>query len=423
MVSNAYSYYLTQYGNKVHSKYDTHTRLQLKRTCGKVLKVNSQTPAYKIDFSLAAQRYAIDLKEHARELSYIAKDLSNSDNDEMAFKKSAQSAAPSVISAAYIGDSSSPSVSSFDVYVSQLASNQVNTGNFLVPGKKSLEKGSHSFDLNINNLTYEFEFNVDESESNADIQQKIARLINRSNIGLSAQVLTDELGSTAISIVSDATGVSGIRPTIFTIESENKGLLDTLGINHVSQYPANAVFSINGNEHTSPTNDIIINKEFSLKLHQVTGDNPVTISLRTDGEAMVDSIDELISGYNNLVSVAADHKNDRFSGNEKLRREFSSIARAYQYTLNNSGFSVEDDGSVHVDRDTILAAAENGTLSDVFSGLNEFKKAMQRKAEDISFNPMNYVNNKIIAYKNPHRQFTDPYNLSAYTGMMFNGYC
>lgn len=35
---------------------------------------------------------------------------------------------------------------------------------------------------------------------------------------------------------------------------------------------------------------------------------------------------------------------------------------------------------------------------------------------------MDYVNNKIIAYKNPTRTYNDPYNLSAYTGMMFNGY-
>lgn len=42
--------------------------------------------------------------------------------------------------------------------------------------------------------------------------------------------------------------------------------------------------------------------------------------------------------------------------------------------------------------------------------------------DDISINPMNYVNNKIVAYKNPHKPVNDPYNLSAYSGMMFNGY-
>ena len=49
-------------------------------------------------------------------------------------------------------------------------------------------------------------------------------------------------------------------------------------------------------------------------------------------------------------------------------------------------------------------------------------KINKEKAENIALNPMDYVNNKIIAYKNPLRSFPDPYNLSAYTGIMFNGY-
>ena len=54
------------------------------------------------------------------------------------------------------------------------------------------------------------------------------------------------------------------------------------------------------------------------------------------------------------------------------------------------------------------------------SGVKELSEAV--KADDISINPMNYVNNKIVAYKNPHKPVNDPYNLSAYSGMMFNGY-
>ena len=77
---------------------------------------------------------------------------------------------------------------------------------------------------------------------------------------------------------------------------------------------------------------------------------------------------------------------------------------------------------ININKDTIVNAADSGTLHDIFAGLTPFKTALQNKAEDIAFNPMEYVNNKIIAYKNPHRQLNDPYNLSAYTGMMFNGY-
>ena len=76
MISSVYSYYLSQYGHRMNSKYDTHTRSQLKNTYSKVVKINSQTPVYKLDLSSAAQKYAIDLKENARALENITQDLS-----------------------------------------------------------------------------------------------------------------------------------------------------------------------------------------------------------------------------------------------------------------------------------------------------------------------------------------------------------
>ena len=81
MISSAYSYYLSQYGHKVNAKYDTHNKTQLNNAYGKVVKTNSQAPVYKVDISEQAQRYAIDLKEHARELGFIARDLSDDQSD------------------------------------------------------------------------------------------------------------------------------------------------------------------------------------------------------------------------------------------------------------------------------------------------------------------------------------------------------
>ncbi len=422
MISSAYSYYLSQYGRKSNAKYDTHTKAQLKSSYSKVLKSNSLAPTYKLDVSLKAQQYAIDLKEHARELSFIAKDLSDETSGEMSFKKSAQSSNPDAVEVTYTSDSSAPEVSSFNVAVSQLASNQVNTGNYLQPNTKLLKPGTYTFDLDINNITYEFEFNISDSETNKDVQNKLARLVNRSNIGIQAEVLTDSLGNSALSLASDATGISGIRPTIFNITSNNKELMDALGLDRVTAYPSNAVFSVNGDERFSTTNQFVINKAFEIKLNGITGENPATISIRTDGEAMVESINELISGYNNFIAVTSDYNNSSFEGNERLKKEFTSIVMAHRTTLNNNGLKVQDDGSVAVDKESILNAVDKGTLGNIFSELNDFKKAMQRKADDIAANPMNYVNNKIVAYKNPHKPMTDPYNLSAYTGMMFNGY-
>lgn len=425
MISSVYSYYLSQYGNKSNSKYDSHTRTQLKNTYSKVVKINSQTPVYKLDLSTAAQKYAIDLKEHARALENITEDLSDGADGTMTFKKSAVSSNASAVNASYITDFGAASDDeSFDINVKQLACSQLNTGNYLQPRSKHIKPGEYSFDLSINDVIYEFQFKVDNSETTNNIQNKIARLINRSNIGLTANIKEDNLGNTAINIESESTGINGTTPVIFSIKSDdanNQPLIDTLGLDRVTQYPANAIFDVDGDERSSMSNSITINKAYDVKLSKVT-EEPVTISLKADADSIVESLNELVAGYNNLISVTNDENNNHFQGTEKLQNEIASIARSYKKQLADSGLSLNKDGTISADKEVIINADNKDALSHIYESLNSFKNSIKEKAEDIALNPMDYVNNKIIAYKNPLRSFPDPYNLSAYTGMMFNGY-
>lgn len=425
MISSVYSYYLSQYGNKSNSKYDSHTRTQLKNTYSKVVKINSQTPVYKLDLSTAAQKYAIDLKEHARALENITEDLSDGADGTMTFKKSAVSSNASAVNASYITDFGAASDDeSFDINVKQLACSQLNTGNYLQPRSKHIKPGEYSFDLSINDVIYEFQFKVDNSETTNNIQNKIARLINRSNIGLTANIKEDNLGNTAINIESESTGINGTTPVIFSIKSDdpnNQLLIDTLGLDRVTQYPANAIFDVDGDERSSMSNSITINKAYDVKLSKVT-EEPVTISLKADADSIVESLNELVAGYNNLISVTNDENNNHFQGTEKLQNEIASIARSYKKQLADSGLSLNKDGTISADKEVIINADNKDALSHIYESLNSFKNSIKEKAEDIALNPMDYVNNKIIAYKNPLRSFPDPYNLSAYTGMMFNGY-
>lgn len=425
MISSVYSYYLSQYGNKSNSKYDSHTRTQLKNTYSKVVKINSQTPVYKLDLSTAAQKYAIDLKEHARALENITEDLSDGADGTMTFKKSAVSSNASAVNASYITDFGAASDDeSFDINVKQLACSQLNTGNYLQPRSKHIKPGEYSFDLSINDVIYEFQFKVDNSETTNNIQNKIARLINRSNIGLTANIKEDSLGNTAINIESESTGINGTTPVIFSIKSDdpnNQLLIDTLGLDRVTQYPSNAIFDVDGDERSSMSNSITINKAYDVKLSKVT-EEPVTISLKADADSIVESLNELVAGYNNLISVTNDENNNHFQGTENLQNEIASIARSYKKQLADSGLSLNKDGTISADKEVIINADNKDALSHIYESLNSFKNSIKEKAENIALNPMDYVNNKIIAYKNPLRSFPDPYNLSAYTGMMFNGY-
>ena len=216
MISSVYDYYLSQYGHKANSKYDSHTKKELKTTYNKVIKHNSQTPTYKTDTSDDAVKYAIDLKENARELNNIANELSNANGTGMNYKKTAISSNPEAIDAVFIGDSKLE-IEDLSVSIENIAQGQVNTGNYLQPKSNLFEAGDYSFDLSINNITYEFQFNVYDNESTIDVQENVSRLINKSNIGLSSTIIEDSLGNTALKIESNSTGFKGIKPLIFNI--------------------------------------------------------------------------------------------------------------------------------------------------------------------------------------------------------------
>ena len=74
---------------------------------------------------------------------------------------------------------------------------------------------------------------------------------------------------------------------------------------------------------------------------------------------------------------------------------------------------------------TDIEIAQECEMKDIASvaekiGIGE--ESLKRYGNHIAKINLDYVNNKIVAYKNPHKPVNDPYNLSAYSGMMFNGY-
>ena len=97
----------------------------------------------------------------------------------------------------------------------------------------------------------------------------------------------------------------------------------------VTQYPGNAIFSVNGEERSSASNDITINKTFAISFHNNNW-MPATISLKDDADSITESITELVFRYNRLVSIAADKEND--VERSLLKKEFSRIMKAYTAT-------------------------------------------------------------------------------------------
>ena len=80
ILDNMYNYYLTTYGKSTVSRYDSHKKSELRSVYNNIVKINKESPLYKIKDSADAQKFAIDIKEHARDLKNVIASLSTGDS-------------------------------------------------------------------------------------------------------------------------------------------------------------------------------------------------------------------------------------------------------------------------------------------------------------------------------------------------------
>ena len=157
----AYTYYLTTYGNIKPTRYDSHKKSDLRNVYNRMVKTNKESPLYKLLNEDSAARYAIDIKENAKNIQHVVASLSDKHGSlgESFRKKVAVSDNTQKIEAKYVGDGNETvSTESFQIQVKRLSSPQVNVGNYLKNDVLSLTPGTYSFDLNTNSSSYEFQF-------------------------------------------------------------------------------------------------------------------------------------------------------------------------------------------------------------------------------------------------------------------------
>ena len=327
----------------------------------------------------------------------------------------------------YVGSEDSISdIPVFQLEVHSLASSQENLGLFLPSGRTSLEADTYSFDISINDMNYEFQFSVGEDETNRAVQERLVRLVNNADIGLRASLAESE-GRTSLRLTSETTGLAPGKSQIFTVSddhtSKTSGTVEYFGLDYTSRDPANASFAVNGQENTSPSNQFTLDKLFEVKLTGISPEGqPLQIGLKTDIESLTDNVFHLVGGYNDFIKAASSYLETQ-SRSRQLIREMSGIASVYGSSLETMGLNLEDDGTLAVDKDTLRqTAVESSDINETFGSLKSFSNTLLRKSSQVSLNPMEYVEQVMVAYKNPGHNFANPYVTSAYTGMMFDGY-
>lgn len=427
---SVYNHYLTSYAPKGTTSLDTHKKSELRNIYNSIVKLNKESPLYLLDNSSDSKAYAIGLKENARELQNTIASLGGMDEVALLNKKTAYSSNESIASVLFLGTpeeaSSAPELA---LEVHSLASPQVNMGQYIPSGEPvKLQPDTYSFDLSINDLNYEFQFQIRSEDTNIDVQNRLTRLINNADIGIYAETQEDESGNSSLKLTSKKSGISQDREYVFRVSdgqtSKTAGIVDYLGIGEITRIPSNAEFTINGAEHSAASNTFTIERLYEVTLNGVSPEEGMTanIGIKTDAENLMENLRQLFGGYNQFLHSAIDYTQNHPKSNQ-LVSEMWHLAGSFAKPLSEIGVNITEDGSIDMDEDILRQSIADGGMAEGLDQIKGFTKALYRKSGQVTLNPMAYVEKTIVAYKNPGKNFAAPYITSAYSGMLFNGYC
>ena len=419
--SNVYDYYLSTYAKEAgSSRFDSHKKSELRSVYNRMVKTNKDAPLYKMNIDDDALNFVIDLKESARHMQNVVSSLTTEGNDieSVFYKKIAVSSNEDAVDVEYVGDEHNPDTPVFEVGVKSVATPQVNQGNFLQANGRDFEAGSYTFDLDTTSNSYEFQFNVNYDDSNYTVQNKIARLINTSNVGLKAEIVTNEHAQSALKITSKQTGLSESEDYLFNIKSGTAWKeINMLGIDKISSPAESSIFTLNGSEHSSLANTFTINQAFEITIKGTTPeDQPAQIGFKANTEAIADSVDNLLTSFNGFVEVGQKYSSGR--GNNQLLNEINAISQNYAAELAKVGIAINDDMSLSLNKEAMAGVVTGEDAKKAFETLNKFKDALSREADKTAINPMNYVDKVTVEYKNPGKNFAAPYASSTYSGLL-----
>lgn len=427
---SVYNHYLTSYASKGTTSFDTHKKSELRNIYNSIVKLNKESPLYLPNTSSESKIFAIDLKEDARQLQNTLASLGGLDEAALLKKKEAFSSDESIASVSYIGDrEAAADAPTLSLEVHSLASPQVNMGNFIPADLPvDLKPETYSFDLGINDLNYEFQFEVRDTDTNLDIQNRLTRLINNANIGLKAEIVNDNEGNASLKLTSQKSGISSDGDPIFHISdgetSKTSGIVEYLGIDAITRVPSNAEFTVDGVPYSEPSNTFAFDKNYRINLRGLTPEDgtPVDIGMKTDIESLTANLRQLAGGYNHFLRSAMEYTQKHPKSNQ-LVSEMWHLAGSFAEPLSDIGMNVGENGTIEIDENLLQQSVLEGNIEKDFNQIKDFTKALFRKSSQVSLNPMSYVENTVVSYKNPGRNYASPYITSAYSGMLFNSYC
>ena len=422
-----YNHYLNQTFTNKPRHSTAHKRSELKNIYKSITNLNAKEPLYKIDLSTDQQTYALGIKEASLALQDCINEFTQSSAvfDLLA----AVSDSPNSIDAKLIPSKKAPTKEQLLIDVEQLASGQENKGTFVSAKQQGLHTGNYAFSIAIDEVDYSFQFKISKDTTNFDLQNKLADFINKTGIGIDAQVhYNREAGLSRLQLSAIQTGTTSqgtfsVKDNSYPEKNgENGGILSFFGVTEATKPANNTIVSINGETIEVPGNKLVFQDNISLTFLETTKE-PVQVRVTTDTAPVLKKLSSFTDTYNHLIDCARTvGKNDRRS--KKLLYEFSHFAAAYQTKFNEIGLQFNEEGKLQIEPETAKHAILNQQTQSLFTKDSSLIKSLNQRLRTVSLNPMDYVDKLVVTYPNTtSKNTTNPYITSLYSGMLFNNYC
>jgi flagellar hook-associated protein 2 len=277
-----------------------------------------------------------------------------------------------------------------------------------------MEAGSYSFDVITPRFHYELQFNVNEFDTNLNLQQKLARLINTSDIGVSATVIENGYTS-SLEIMSDSIGKPYQGERHFNITDKNtsyqKGIVEYLGLNSSIKEATNATYTINGSQQDSSySNSFRVHGAYHITLNPQSSDIKTHIGLNLDSDKLPNIIESFVNVYNNFIKEIS---SDDCTSNI-LAKDMKKFLEANKSSLSQYGISVNADST--------MSYTKNSDVTTDTTALKALGFNMIKKLGSIALNPMEYIDRRVCSYSNMNAVYPNPYVTSIYSGMLINIY-
>lgn len=417
-LNNVYNHYSSQLITPISGrKPNIQKRADLKTVYNNMVKQNQHLPFYKFTLSESTSSYAIGIKEAAMALEEESQALNSPEN--LLYKQMiAISDNENVVYASLNDNATEDLPQQLSIKVDHLATGQTNVGTYLPAGENSIPAGDYSFGITVGQNQYTFRLAVHKGDTNQQIQRNLANAINENSIGVRAGIRNHRVdGTSALVLHSDAVGMPKSGDLFFQFNETylENDIVSSLGINEVASSPANAEFYINDQYHTSISNRISLNHAMDLDLLS-TSDSPIQIKLVVDDDKITDKLQDFVNSYNQLVDIARNSTSQR--GATKLFRDITNLTKRHTESLESAGLTIDDNGYMSVSEDVDTTQIQ--MLFD--EDLSAFRRDVKKTTQNITLNPLNYIDKIVVTYPNAQGTYPNPYQPSKYSGLLFNDY-